>query len=57
MMDQAPVPPKYHGTKNVEMTECRRQVWSWYKKKHQISIANRSLRIRRSVSQKERGDK
>lgn len=31
MMDHAPVPPEYHGTKNVEMTERGQQLWAWYK--------------------------
>lgn len=31
MMDHAPVPPKYQGTKNVEMTERGQQLLAWYK--------------------------
>lgn len=31
MMDHAPVPPEYHGTKNVEMTERGQQLLAWYK--------------------------
>ena len=31
MMDRAPVPPEYHGTKNVEMTERGQQLLAWYK--------------------------
>ena len=31
MMDHAPMPPKYHGTKNVKMTEQGRQFLTWYK--------------------------
>lgn len=31
MMDHAPVPPKYHGTKNVEITERGQQLLAWYK--------------------------
>lgn len=31
MMDHAPAPPRYHGTKNVEMTERGQQLLAWYK--------------------------
>lgn len=31
MMDHALVPPEYHGTKNVEMTERGQQLLAWYK--------------------------
>lgn len=31
MMDHAPVPPEYHGTKNVEMTERGQRLLAWYK--------------------------
>lgn len=31
MMDHAPVPPEYHGTKNAEMTERGQQLLAWYK--------------------------